>query len=77
MGVTHRGRLAPPQQPRPGSGGHIAATWVMHHRLCSSRRDKWGFMQAHNGSIAATRPSSGRDHGDHMLPASFCALPVY
>eukprot|EP00966_Prymnesium_polylepis_P277746 6417001-Prymnesium_polylepis.1 len=52
--------------------------WVVHHRLCNSRRDsEVGLMQARKGSIAATRPSLGRDHSAHMLPpppASFCAL---
>ena len=36
-----------------------------------------GACRPANGSIAATRPLSGRDHGAHMLPpppASFCAL---
>eukprot|EP00966_Prymnesium_polylepis_P005250 121077-Prymnesium_polylepis.1 len=46
--------------------------------LCNSRPGTGGgSCKPANGSIAATRPSLGRDHGAHMLPpppASFYAV---
>ena len=58
-GITHRGHLAPPQDPRGRSGDHIATTWVMHHHLCTSRWDGWDFdiRSSQRGGATRDRPA--------------------
>eukprot|EP00966_Prymnesium_polylepis_P102881 2383254-Prymnesium_polylepis.1 len=75
-GLTHRGRVAPPQQPRAGLGGHIAATWVVHHRLFESRRETCGGKERgpqrfHRGVATRSEPAPRRPpQHPHPIPAS-------
>ena len=76
-GVPHMGRLTHHNTPGP-----VRAATSQRHGSCIiasvvADGTGGGACRPANGSIAATRPLSGRDHGAHMLSpprASFCAL---
>ena len=74
----HTWVVLPTTTPPGRSGGHAATAWVMNHRLCGSRRDRWGIARARIGSIAVTRLEMSRHHGAHAAPpppgAGFRAL---
>ena len=64
-GMTHRGRLAPPQQPRAGSGGHAVTAWVMLIASMKAGGTSGGTERARNGSIVVSRLAASRHHGAH------------